>query len=260
MGVSALKKVAFRLAEIFLVTPRREIESGLARAAGSSMRLERYISGRGWGIKYLAWPEGAEGPAWVVKAASRLIESRLRRSLKEGYLGHAERFRRECRLLERLEKIGLGPAVLLCEEGFFARQFVAGTCLVQLPPKEISGHVEEVLGAIERMAEAGVFHTDPNAGNVIVRSEGSGCCFVDSEIPGRDDPEGDLSSLRRVYCHERFLHSLSPEKIRLPAIVSGKVMSLAANFFDRMGDESPVPPARAAALVSGNASCVSFPG
>ncbi|HLA39727.1 MAG TPA: hypothetical protein VJ417_07015 [Candidatus Glassbacteria bacterium] len=257
---SFLKKFGFRLAELTLKVRLREIEKEVSRAAGCPVRLERFIRGRGWGVKYLGFPTGGDSPAWVVKAASGLIEFRLKQALKGAYIPAGERFSRECRLLEELEKLALGPRVLLCTQGFFAREFVAGTPLTELSPGDLPAHVEPVLQAIERTVVEKVFHTDPNATNVIVRADGGGYCLIDSEIPGEDDPEGELASIRRVYCHERFLYSLSPVKIKLPSHVSSKALSVAVNFFDRMGDDAPVPPARVAALVSGNATPVEFPG
>ncbi|MFH1068955.1 MAG: hypothetical protein V1794_04965 [Candidatus Glassbacteria bacterium] len=258
--MSLFRKAGFRLAELFLATPASEIQQAVALKAGSPVRLERYFTGSGWGIKYLVYPAGAESPGWVVKASSGLIEFRLKLVEKKKYVPPAERFRRECRLLAALEKIGLGPSVLLCEDGYFVRGFIDGTCLADLPPLEIAGHVEPVLRSIEKMAAENVFHTDPNAANVIVRRDGPGYCFIDSELPGREDPEGRLAVARRIYCHERLLHSLGPDKLKLPVHVASKVMSVAVNLFDRMGEDCPVPPARVASLMSGSASPLIFPG
>ena len=181
--------------------------SELAAELGYLPGIERFYPGRGWGLKYLVTKPGNGGHVAVVKTCSRFIERRLRTSLSEKYVPPARRFALECEVLSSLAELDLGPKVLLCRDKFFVREYIKGRSLAELNTGDIAETLPAVLDAIELACHSGVFHTDLNAGNIIVRPDGR-VGFIDCEVPTVNS--GEISAEHaRLYCHERLLQSLS---------------------------------------------------
>jgi hypothetical protein len=203
-----IRNLRFRWNELGLVTRRREISESLGTVLGSTPRLERFVTGHGWGLKYLVFVAADSKPRAVVKTASLLIERRLRIHLGESYHPPSERFQRESALLTRLAGIGLGPDVLLCREEFFARSYIDGQALADLPPDRIVELLPVVLDALEKACTQNIFHTDPAPGNLLVDREG-GIKFIDSEIPALPADFSTDDIVSRAFCYQRLLFGLS---------------------------------------------------
>ena len=63
---------------------------------------------------YTGYLQGERSPGYLIKAASLVIERRLKRVLGSAYMPHSERFKRESAIMTALAEIGLGPSVLIC--------------------------------------------------------------------------------------------------------------------------------------------------
>lgn len=240
------RKLRFFYNERGLLADRREIIAGLHGQLGWRPELRRLYRGRGWGLKYLVVRTGDSDPAAVVKTASRLIESRLRRSLGELYFPPTERFRRECDILRRLAELGLAPPVILCGETFFARGWLPGAPLDDLPPERLAELLPGVLAGIDRACAAEVYHTDLNAGNVIV-SANDEIGFIDCEIPASLDSSADRRRMRS-YCHERLLASLA-RPARDAAATAARQLATAVKRYYASSPDPAVDPERAAGLL-----------
>ncbi len=246
------RKLSFIYNELGLDVSRREMISALTEPPGTPPLLERFLPGRGWGLKYLAFKPDASVPYAVIKASSSIIERRLKVKLAGKYVVPSRRFALESELLARLAALDLGPAVLLCRERFFVREYLDGMALNLLPAAEIAERLPDVLGAIERSCGGGVFHTDLNAGNVIIRSDGR-VGFIDCEVPGSNTgaPPGERE---RKYCHERLLHSLP-----LAADGNNSLLADAAARYYETAADPPLTPERAKTLVNKNDTPLKVP-
>ena len=255
------KTLGFFYAELGLVTGKASIADSVSRKLGKPVSLARFIKGRGWGLKYLVVQAGAGSPSHVVKAASKVIERRIRGVLGPDYIHYSQRFALEASVLGSLAGIGLGPGIQLCEKGFFMRDFLPGLCLLDLPPDELAKWLPRAFESIDRMCDAGFFHTDPNAGNVLIDPESGQVSFIDSEIPSIGGKPGEVDSRRRVYCHERLLYSLGlhwRKKRRFPDDLERNLSSRAKDYYSSAG-EPAVSPERAAALLTGEAIQIGMP-
>jgi len=137
--------------------------------------------------------------------------------------------------LSALAEIGLGPGVLICDTDFFVRSFLPGLTLKYMPLPDLEHWLPEVLKAIDRMCGSGIFHTDPNAGNVIIDKHAKKIGFIDSEIPARIRTERTLSDEDRRFCHERLLYTLSRDWMNrgLPSsTMKQKILSGAYNYYN----------------------------
>jgi len=255
------KTLGFFYAELGLVTGKASIAESVSRKLGRPVSLVRYVRGRGWGLKYLAVQAGAASASHLVKAASRVIERRIKRTLGPDYIDYSKRFALEASVLQSLAGIGLGPEIQLCEKGFFMRDFMPGVCLPDLPPGQLIKWLPGVLGSIDRMCDAGIFHTDPNAGNVLIEPESGRVSFIDSEIPARGGKPGEVDPRRRTYCHERLLYSLGLDwrrKKRSQDDLARSLLSRAKDYYSSAGDPA-LSPERAAALLTGEATQIRMP-
>jgi tRNA A-37 threonylcarbamoyl transferase component Bud32 len=236
------RKLSFVFNELGLNVSRKRIARELAVELGITPKLERFYPGHGWGLKYLAFKEGARNPFAVIKASSSIIERRLRVALSTKYAVPSRRFALEAEVLSRLANIDLGPKVMLLREHFFVREYLEGKALAEFQPQEIAGLLTKVLGSIERAYGSGIFHTDLNAGNVIIRPDGR-IGFIDCEVPASNigEPPGERE---RVYCHERLLHSL-PAAVRKDSLLTD-----AATRYYEAAANPPLTVARAIALLS----------
>jgi len=232
------KRLGFLYAELGLHSRKSMIQQAVSSGLEQPVRLVRYFKGCGWGIKYLVVPHGENSPTHLVKAASRIIERRLRRSLGSGYLSYPERFRREAEIMESLAELGLGPRILLCESGFFVREFLPGTSFLELPPGEMAKWLREILASIDRMCNSGTFHTDPNAGNVIIDPVRGKIGFIDSEIPAGQTPPVEVSDELRAYCHERFLYSVGLHLQKNPPLpeLTRNISSCVQDYYSSIKD------------------------
>ncbi|MBW7998200.1 MAG: hypothetical protein FVQ81_16845 [Candidatus Glassbacteria bacterium] len=223
---------------------RKQLAGELTGLLGYQPSLERFYPGRGWGLKYLLYKPGEQVPVAVLKVASMIIERRLRTRLGETYMAPAGRFERESGILARLAAIGLGPGVLACLEDYFVRDYIAGQTLAGMSAAQIARRLPSVLDAVDRACAAGIFHTDLNAGNVIVEPTG-GIKFIDCEIP-RDPPDeaNDIAGAR-AYCHQRLLYSLAG------ATGCDTVISDTAGEYFSAAENPPISPEQASALVLG---------
>ncbi len=255
------KTLGFFYAELGLVTGKAAIAENVSLKLSKPVSLARFIKGRGWGLKYLVVQQGATRPSHVVKAASRVIERRIRRILGPDYLHYSERFALEASVLQSLAGIGLGPEIQLCEKGFFMRDFLPGVCLLDLPPEELIKWLPRAFESVDRMCDSGIFHTDLNAGNVLIDSENGRVAFIDSEIPSKGGKPGVIDSQRRAYCHERLLYSLGRHwrrKKRFPDDLAQKLLSRAKDYYSSEG-ESAISAERAAALLTGKERQIGIP-
>jgi len=208
MPPSLRQRAAFLWAERFILAGRGTVRDSLARSLGRPVRLERYLRGKGWGVKYIVAGENPDCPTALVKVASRVIERRLRRVQGANYLPPVERYRQEAAVIAALAREGLGPELLDSGPGWFARGFLPGRCLTELPPDELAAALPSVLAAVDRASAAGIFHTDMNADNVIVVRPDWRVGFIDSEWPQTGALAGlDTAAVRR-YCHRRLLFTL----------------------------------------------------
>lgn len=247
------KTLGFFYAELGLVTGKAAIAESVSFKLGKPVSLARFIKGRGWGLKYMVVQQGASRPSHVVKAASKVIERRIKRVLGPEYIHYSERFAREASVLQSLVGIGLGPDIQLCEKGFFMRDFMPGLCLLELPPEELIEWLPGALESVDRMCDAGVFHTDPNAGNVLIEPESGRVSFIDSEIPSKGGIPGKIDSPRRAYCHERLLYSLGLDwrkKRRFKDDLVQKLLSRVDDYYSSAG-EPAISAGRATALLTG---------
>ena len=141
------------------------------------------------------------------------------------------------------------------------RDFMPGVCLLELPPEQLIKWLTGVLEAVDRMCDARVFHTDPNAGNVLVDPESGRVSFIDSEIPARGGKPGEVDSRRRAYCHERLLYSLGLDwrrKKRSQDDLAQRLLLKAKDYYSSAGDPA-LSPERAAALLTGEATQIRMP-
>ena len=260
--MSALKKIAgFIYAESGLVTSKTRIELALSRHLGVPVRLKRFYKGRGWGLKYLVFSAGRTEPDHLVKAASRVIEARLKKALGKDYVPFDQRFSFEARVLNSLAEIGHGPRVELCENGFFLREYLPGTCLLELPDDQLSLSLPDILRTLDRICASGIFHTDPNAGNVILNPAAGRISLIDSEVPLRETPPPTIGPERRAYCHERLLYTAGLD-LRLrrnagPALIP-RLAGLVKEFYGS-AENPALAPERAADLLEGRAGQMEMP-
>ena len=260
--MSALKKIAgFIYAESGLVTSKTRIELAVSRKLATPVRLKRLTKGRGWGLKYLVFSPGRTEPEHLVKAASRVIEARLKKALGMDYMEFDQRFSFETRVLNALADIGHGPRVELCEYGFFLREFLPGTCLLDLTNDQLSLQLPEILRTLDQICDSGIFHTDPNAGNVILDPSSGRISLIDSEVPLRETPPLTIGPERRAYCHERLLYTAGLG-LRLRRNTGGELIPRLAGRVKEYycSAENPaLSPERAAALLEGRASQMELP-
>lgn len=260
--VANIKKIlGFYYAELGLVTGKAAITRSVSGKLGKPVSLARFVKGRGWGLKYLIVQHGAGQPSHVVKAASRVIERRIKGVLGADYMHYSERFTLEASVLRSLAGIGLGPEIQLCEKGFFMRDFMPGACLLDLPPEALIEWLPAVLESVDRMCDSGIFHTDPNAGNVLIDPQSGRVSLIDSEVPPKGARPGEIDSRRRAYCHERLLYSLGPrlrKKRQFPDHLARNLLSRTKDYYS--GSSEPALPAgRAAALLTGEATQIRMP-
>jgi hypothetical protein len=202
------RKIGFLYAEPGLAAGRGLIAKAISTKIGRPVKLKRLFKGSGWGLKYLVYEQDESSPAYLVKAASLVIERRLRRVLGQDYLTYPERLKMETEILSALARIGLGPFVILCEKEFLVREFLPGFSLIELPLPDIKKWLPKVLEAIDRFCDSGVLHTDPNSANVIVDPGEGKIGFIDSEIPAPGSDKIVPERIKRAFCHERLLYSL----------------------------------------------------
>ncbi len=245
------RKLSFILNELGLSVSSKRIARELETELGVRLKLERFYPGRGWGLKYLAFKPGTLIPFALIKASSRIIERRLRAALAPNYTVPSRRFALEAEVLSRLAELDLGPKVLLLREHYFVREYLDGTTLAELPPSDIAALLPTVLDSIERACASGVFHTDLNAGNVIIRPGGR-VGFIDCEVPGSSngEPPGKKD---RIYCHERLLHSLPPAACR------SKLLADAAARYYETAENPPFDSTRVKALLNDKNSRIEAP-
>ena len=256
-----IKTAGFFYAELGLIAGKGRIAEAVSSQLGTPVRLSPFPKGRGWGLKYLVLPEGASKPTHLVKAASRIIERRVARDPAGNYHPYYQRFAREAEILGALAAIGLGPPVLLCEADFFVREYVPGRCLYEITEAELIVWLPRALEALELMCETGIFHTDPNAENVIVDPGSRGLAFIDSEVSVSGPALGTVSRERRLFCHERLLASLSRKLSGEPAAekhFSEELLAALQEFY-RSRESLNLSPERAAALLQGEATQMKRP-
>ena len=253
--VKLKKRLGFFYAELGLIAGKGRIAETVSRRLGTPVRLRPFVKGRGWGLKYLVLPEGASKPTHLVKAASRIIERRLTRDPAGNYHPYNQRFAREAEILGALAALGLGPSALLCEDDFFVREYVPGRCLYEIAEAELIVWLPRALEALEQMCDAGIFHTDPNAENVIVDPGSRRPVFIDSEVSVSGPALGTVSPERRLFCHERLLASLSWKLSGVSAAekhFSEELLAVLQEFY-RSRESLNLSPERAAALLQGEA-------
>lgn len=249
------KRLGFLYAETGLMADREKISSAITGRLGTPVCLKRYYKGRGWGLKYLVLPDGATEPSHLVKAASRVIEHRVARHPLDGRYTCQTRFAREAEIISALAGLGLGPGLLLAGENFFVREFLPGCCLAELSPAGIACWLIRTLEALEEICNAGIFHSDPNAENVIIDQQSSRLGFIDSEIAVSGPVIGTVGPERRRYCHERLLSTLhSPEKKPAETNTCEKDLLAGVHEFYIKRDIPGLDPERAVALVRGEAT------
>jgi hypothetical protein len=202
------RRIGFLYAELGLAAGRDLIAKVISAKIGRPVKLARLFKGSGWGLKYLVYEQGESSPAYLVKAASLIIERRFQHVMGRDYLTYPERFKMESEILSALARIGLGPCVILCEKDFFVRGFLPGFSLVELPLPDIKKWLPKVLKAIDLFCDSGIFHTDPNSANVIVDPGEGKIGFIDSEIPTPGSDKIVAERAKRAFCHERLLYSL----------------------------------------------------
>ncbi|MCE5269798.1 hypothetical protein LLH00_00765 [bacterium] len=250
MPPSLRQRAAFLWAERSLLADLGAVRDSLSRRLGRPVRLERYIRGRGWGIKYIVAGKIPECPAALVKIASRVIERRLQRVQAENYLPPVERYRQEASVIVTLAREGLGPELIESGPGWFARGFLPGRCLTELPPEELAEYLPAVLDAADRAVAAGVFHTDMNADNVIVGPLDRRVGFIDSEWP-QTGPLAGLDSIAvRRYCYRRLLFTLGRD-YAAAAEPAFRERILAAVLAHSGGSAGPLSREEAAVLLTG---------
>ncbi len=250
------KHLGFIYAEFGLVTGKVEMVVEITRRLGGPLRLIPYLKGHGWGLKYLVIPEGASGPTHLVKAASRVIERRVARDPAGKYYPYYRRFAREAEILAALADIGLGPSILCCEACFFVREYLPGHSLRELPHEQLIIWLPRALEALEKACEAGIFHSDPNAGNVIVDLSGGRLAFIDSEVAVEGTALGRITPERRLFCHERLLATAGRDSSGRPAgsgRANEELARIAGDFYGRH-ESVGLAPERAAALLLGEES------
>ena len=204
-----LRQIAsFLWAERSLLADPETIRLELSARLDRPLLLKRFIRGRGWGLKFLLESEGPDRPLILLKIASRILERRLQRSQGGNYLPPAERYSQETEVILALAREGLGPQLIDSGPSWFARDFMEGHCLHEFPPDELAAVMPQVLAAVDRVVEAGIFHTDINSNNVIIGPDCMQVGFIDSEWPKTGPLAGlDRAAVRR-YCHRRLLFTL----------------------------------------------------
>lgn len=204
-----LRQIAsFLWAERSLLADPDRIRLELSARQNCPLLLKRFIRGRGWGLKYLLTAGNRDQPVILVKIASRMLERLIQRSQGGNYLPPAERYSQEAEVIQALAREGLGPHLIDSGPAWFARDFMEGRCLNDLPPDELAAVLPLVLAAVDRAVDAGIFHTDMNSNNVIIGPDCKKVGFIDSEWP-KTGPLADLdpTAVRR-YCHRRLLFTL----------------------------------------------------
>jgi hypothetical protein len=250
------KHLGFLYAELGLTVGKVDMVGEITQKLGTPVRFQPFLKGRGWGLKYLVSPVDSPGPTHLAKAASRIIERRVARDPAGPYYPYHERFAREVEILEALANIGLGPSVLICESGFFVREFLPGCCLSELAEKDLKTWLPPALEALEKMCGAGIFHTDTNAQNVIVDQENGHLAFIDSEVMVSGPALGEVSPERRLFCHERLLSTVSRNLSKKTTADGGHIseeLLAAAKEFYRCRKSLKLSPERAAMLLRGEA-------
>lgn len=253
-----MRYLRFIYRETGLIASKKEIIHALGEALHTEVRLRRFTKGRGWGVKYLVQDRNTGKTAAVVKAASRSVERRIEKRWPDRYLHYTERFSRECRLLERLASAGLGPRVVLCAGAFFAREYLPGSSLLELPPARVAGLIGGVCDTLEAVNREGIPHTDPNPGNIILEPETGRLRLIDCENPLHAPESPEVLEKLRVYNHERFIHVLGRE-LRASRDSGGleEIAAAVESTYTRPG--SPVPADRALALLRGETQSVRLP-
>ena len=247
------KYVRFRIKELCLAVPTGEIRRALEKKLGKKLVLRRMPLGRGWSLKYLAYSEDQPEPEALIKVSSRLNERRLKDTIAQGrYAPPGERFRHEAEVLGSLAELGLAPEILVREEYFVARRYSSGRCLQELSPQEAAGLLPRVLDAIDTAWKTGIFHTDLNAGNVIVTPSG-GIHFIDSEVYSDHKSGAPLGEHFRRFCHERLIHSLVVNGIR------GDVVNDVLREYYGAREDGAVSVERALELMKPETRIVEFP-
>jgi hypothetical protein len=199
---------SFLWAERSLLADPERIRLELSARLNRPLLLKRFIRGRGWGLKYLMAPGNRNQPAILVKIASRILERRIQRSQGGNYLPPFERYSQETEVIQALAREGLGPHLIDSGSAWFARDFMEGRCLNDLPPDELAAVLPRVLAAVDRAVDAGIFHTDMNSNNVIIGPDCMQVGFIDSEWPKAGPLAGLDSPAVRRYCHRRLLFTL----------------------------------------------------
>lgn len=253
------RELGFLYNQRSLAIGREELAAIIAERLGRPVRLRRFIRGRGWGLKYLVMEGQDKRPSWVAKVASLGMERRLRQAVPREYRPHPERFHREAATLEALARLGLGPEVLLVHEHFFVRRWLIGLPLDELPPLGAALALPLALEALDRACAAGVLHTDPASGNLLIDPSQGRISLIDSEIPGPDHRPGEpVSAVERKFCHERLLWTLGRalrERGRKPEREG--VLQAARGWYGQAG--APLEPERAAGLLTGQISQMELP-
>jgi tRNA A-37 threonylcarbamoyl transferase component Bud32 len=245
------KYFLFKIKELFIAVPPGKIRRALEEKLGKKLVLRRMPLGRGWGLKYLAYSGGRTEPEALIKVSSWMTERRLR-NRDPLYKPPLKRNRHEAGVLSNLAELGLAPEVLICEEYYLVRRYSSGRCLTDLAPGELAAILPRVLDAIDTSWKAGIFHTDLNAGNVIVTTTGA-IHFIDSEIPSLLEPGAPLDEYVRRYCHERIIHSLAVYGKR-----SEKVNAALSDYYGA-NHSSPVSVERALELMKPETAILEFP-
>ena len=255
------RRVGFLYAELGLAAGRGLIAKAISAKIGRPVRLARLFKGSGWGLKYLVYEQGESSPAYLVKAASLIIERRLQRVIGREYLAYSERFKMESEVLSGLARISLGPCVILCEKDFFVREFLPGFSLIELPLPDIKKWLPKVLEAIDRFCDSGVFHTDPNSANVIVDPGENKIGFIDSEIPAPGSDKIVPERTKRAFCHERLLYSLGRD-LRKKADFEPELLEMLfppVNDYYNQSAGRILSPGRAIDLVKGRVIQIEIP-
>ncbi|MBN2289406.1 MAG: hypothetical protein JXQ83_08750 [Candidatus Glassbacteria bacterium] len=248
-----IKRAGFLYAELGLVTGKVDIVAETTARLGSPVHLLPFVKGRGWGLKYLVLPVGASGPTHLVKAASRVIERRVARDPASSYQPYYARFAREAEILGALAAVGLGPEILLLETGFFVREYVPGRCISELGSAELTLWLPRALEALEKICEAGIFHTDPSAENLVCNPERGRLAFIDSEVMVAGPALGALTAERRLFCHERLLATLARSRSAGPETgrsLGWELLEAVRQFYSRRGSPC-LSPEHAVALLEG---------
>jgi hypothetical protein len=246
-----LKYLKFRIHELSLATPLADVRRELEKLLGEPLVTRRMPLGNGWSLKYLAYSESRPEPAALIKVASRMIERRLKAGIGHWYAPPASRYVQEAEVLSALARLDLAPEVLLVGENYQIRRYTMGACLAAMPETEVATCLPLVLGAIDTAWRAGIFHTDINAGNVIITQSG-GVHFIDSETPSKHTTGEPLGENYRAYGHERLIETL--------ARLGNPGETVAATLKDYYAaHDGPLTTQRAGELLAGRAQIMEYP-